>query len=280
MFTHSISSGHGAGRGGNRIGRGDHHAGIKAACKDTACHGKPHGMRLQSTENPTAARAAKQTPRRNGIIRIPFLYKQRRIFSMENAFLDALKRRRTQYALGRDLPLSHEAVTALIQESIKHSPSSFNSQSSRAVVLFDAHSQRLWDIAKDILRKIVPADAFAKTEQKLDSFAAGAGTVLFFEDQDVVRGMQEKFPLYAENFPIWSEQAGGMAQLAVWSTLANAGIGASLQHYNPLIDEAVAKEWNIPASWKLRAQMPFGSNQGSFSEKTFMDDAQRFRVHR
>ncbi|CAM3735049.1 nitroreductase family protein [Bordetella sputigena] len=198
---------------------------------------------------------------------------------MENAFLEALKRRRTQYALGRKLPLSHDAVTTLIQEAIKHTPSSFNSQSSRAVILFGAQSVKLWDIAKDALRKIVPADAFAATEKKLDSFAAGAGTVLFFEDQDVVKSLQEKFPLYADNFPVWSEQSGGMAQLSVWSTLANAGIGASLQHYNPLIDEAVAKEWNIPASWKLRAQMPFGSNEAPFNEKAFMDDAQRFRVH-
>nr|MBL8455050.1 nitroreductase family protein [Zoogloeaceae bacterium] len=31
-------------------------------------------------------------------------------------------------------------------------------------------------------------------------------------------------------------------------------------------------------SWKLRAQMPFGANKGGFGEKTFIDDAQRFRV--
>ncbi|ARP90055.1 nitroreductase family protein [Bordetella genomosp. 9] len=199
---------------------------------------------------------------------------------MDNAYIAALKRRRTQYALGRNLPLTQDAVVELIQEAIKHSPSSFNSQSSRAVILFGAQSQTLWDIAKSALRKIVPADAFAATEKKIDGFAAGAGTVLFFEDQDVVKGLQERFPLYADNFPVWSEQSGGMAQLSVWSALANADIGASLQHYNPLIDEAVAAEWSIPASWKLRAQMPFGSNEAGFNEKTFMADTDRFRVHR
>ncbi|ARP86034.1 nitroreductase family protein [Bordetella genomosp. 9] len=199
---------------------------------------------------------------------------------MDNAYIAALKRRRTQYALGRNLPVTQDAVVELIQEAIKHSPSSFNSQSSRAVILFGAQSQKLWDIAKSALRKIVPADAFAATEKKIDGFAAGAGTVLFFEDQDVVKGLQEKFPLYADNFPVWSEQSGGMAQLSVWSALANADIGASLQHYNPLIDEAVAAEWSIPASWKLRAQMPFGSNEAGFNEKTFMADTDRFRVHR
>ncbi|TOP23933.1 hypothetical protein, partial [Vibrio parahaemolyticus] len=82
------------------------------------------------------------------------------------------------------------------------------------------------------LRKIVPEQAFAATEQKIDSFAAGAGSVLFFEDQDIVTGLQEQFPLYADNFPIWSEQASGIAQFAVWTALSQENIGASLQHYN------------------------------------------------
>ena len=45
-----------------------------------------------------------------------------------------------------------------------------------------------------------------------------------------------------------------------------------------MVDADVAKTWDIPASWTLRAQMPFGSNEAEFGEKTFMDDEQRFRV--
>ncbi|MFC7066346.1 nitroreductase family protein [Brucella rhizosphaerae] len=197
---------------------------------------------------------------------------------MSNSYIAALKKRRTQYALGKNLPLSQDATAELIREAIKHSPSSFNSQSSRAIILFGEESDKLWNIAKETLHKIIPADAFAQTEAKLDSFAAGAGTVLFFEDQNVVKGLQENFALYADNFPVWSEQAGGMAQLSVWSALANENIGASLQHYNPLIDAEVARTWNIPSSWKLRAQMPFGSNEQDFGDKAFMDDAERFKV--
>ncbi|MBV2143240.1 nitroreductase family protein [Falsochrobactrum sp. TDYN1] len=197
---------------------------------------------------------------------------------MSNSFIDSLKKRRTQYALGKTLPLSQEAVANLIRDAIKHAPSSFNSQSSRAIVLFGAQSEKLWGLVKEELRKIVPADSFAATEAKVDSFASGAGTVLFFEDQDVVKNLQENFALYADNFPIWSEQAGGMAQFAVWLAFSHAGIGASLQHYNPLIDTEVAKEWNIPASWKLRAQMPFGSHEQPFPEKEFMDDSERFKA--
>ena len=197
---------------------------------------------------------------------------------MSNAFINSISKRRTQYALGKNLPLPQQEVSQLIQEAIKLSPSSFNSQSSRAVILFGAESDKFWGFVMEALRKIVPADSFAPTEAKINSFAAGAGTVLFYEDQDVIAGLQQQYAAYAENFPVWSEQASGIAQFAVWVALSEANIGASLQHYNPLPDAAAAAEWNVPASWKLRAMMPFGSNEGGFGEKTFMDDAERFRV--
>ncbi|WP_353186123.1 nitroreductase family protein [Bosea sp. (in: a-proteobacteria)] len=194
--------------------------------------------------------------------------------------LDKLKKRRTQYALGKNLPISETQVDALIREAIRLSPSSFNSQSSRAVILFGNESDRFWNIAREALRAIVPAADFAGTSKKIDSFAAGAGTVLFYEDEEPVKALQANFPLYAHNFPIWSEHSTGMAQLAVWTALADAGIGASLQHYHPLVDAETAKTWNIPASWQLKAQMPFGSNETGFAEKTFIDDELRFRTHR
>lgn len=200
---------------------------------------------------------------------------------MSNAALQLFTNRRTQYALGRNLPLSEAEVDALIRQAMRVAPSSFNSQSSRAVILFGAASEKLWKvITKETLRPMVPADAFASTDAKMDAFAAGAGTVLFYEDQDVIKELQQKFPLYADNFPIFSEHSAGMAQYAVWTALAEAGIGASLQHYAPLIDAEVARTWEVPASWKLRAQMPFGSNEAPFPEKTFIADDIRFKTVR
>ena len=197
---------------------------------------------------------------------------------MSNKAIEIYRKRRSQYALGKNLPMGNEQVIALIKEAVRQAPSSFNSQSSRAVILLGEQSEQFWALTREALRPMVPADAFVNTENKLASFAAGAGTVLFFEDQDVVKGLQEQFASYADNFPIWSEQASGIAQFAVWTALAEAGIGASLQHYNPVVDADVTKTWDIPASWTLRAQMPFGSNEAGFGEKTFMDDEQRFRV--
>lgn len=195
---------------------------------------------------------------------------------MTNIALETLARRRSQYALNDQLPISVAETEALIKDAVRLAPSSFNSQSSRAVILTGDASKRFWSIVTECLRAIVPAEAFASTEGKMQMFAAGAGTVLFYEDQDTIKGLQEAYALYADAFSGFSEHSSGMAQLAVWNVLAEAGIGATLQHYNPVIDEAVAKAFNVPASWKLRAQMPFGGIAAQAGEKTFIDDATRF----
>ncbi|KEA51769.1 MULTISPECIES: nitroreductase family protein [Mangrovibacter] len=197
---------------------------------------------------------------------------------MQQEFHALATQRRTIYALGKTLPVSDDAVVALIKEAIRQAPSAFNSQSSRALILLGAEHTKFWELTREQLRKIVPAEHFAPTSQKIDGFAAAAGSVLFFEDQSVVKGLQEQFAAYADNFPVWSEHSTGIAQYAVWLALAEKGIGANLQHYNPLVDEDVQRTWNIPASWKLRAQMNFGSIEAPAGDKAFMDDADRFVV--
>ncbi|MBJ7221256.1 MULTISPECIES: nitroreductase family protein [unclassified Brenneria] len=197
---------------------------------------------------------------------------------MSNAFLQSINNRRSIYAIGKTLPISTDQVVSIVTEAVKQSPSAFNSQSSRVVILFGEQHEKVWDIVEQQLKKIVPEDAFAATVKKLESFAAGAGTVLFFEDTKVIEELQQKFALYADNFPVWSEHSTGIAQFAVWSALAQEKIGASLQHYNPLIDDDVKKQWALPASWKLRAQMPFGSIEQPAGEKTYIPDEERFRI--
>ena len=167
--------------------------------------------------------------------------------------------RRSVYALGKNLPISEQDALEIIDNAVKYSPSAFNSQTAHAVVLLGENHQKLWDITFGELEKFLPnEEAKTATKGKIDSFAEAYGTILFFEDHDVVKGLQEQFPSYADNFPIWSEQSTGIASFAVWNALAEAGVGANIQHYNPVIDEKVAAEWNIPANLVLRAQMPFG----------------------
>jgi predicted oxidoreductase (fatty acid repression mutant protein) len=198
---------------------------------------------------------------------------------INKTFKEALESRRTYYAISNESPVSNKEIKEVIDFAVKHVPSSFNSQSTRVVLLLGEHHKKLWNMTKDILRKIVPAEAFKSTEAKIDAaFLAGYGTILYFEDQDVIKGLQKTFPTYAGNFPIWSQQTSGMHQLAIWTMLEELGFGVNLQHYNPLIDESVAKEWNIPASWKLIAEMPFGKPLGGPGEKEFKPLEDRIKV--
>lgn len=93
-----------------------------------------------------------------------------------------------------------------------------------------------------------------------------------------MKALQEQFPRYADNFPIWSQHTNAMHQFAIWTMLEDAGFGVSVQHYNPLIDELVAKEFNIPTEWTLIAQMPFGAPAGEPGEKDYQPLADRVLV--
>lgn len=178
---------------------------------------------------------------------------------MERNLKEALKHRRSYYAISNESPVTDDEIAEILKFALTYVPSAFNSQSTRFVLLLGENHKKMWEIVKETLKKIISEAAYEASENKINkSFLSGYGTVLFFEDQSVVEHLQKSFPLYQDKFPEWSEHASAMNQLAVWTMLEDAGFGASLQHYNPLIDNAVAAEWHLPESWRLIAQMPFG----------------------
>ncbi|BDZ30870.1 nitroreductase family protein [Lactiplantibacillus sp. WILCCON 0030] len=198
---------------------------------------------------------------------------------MEKQFIQLQTKRRTIYALGKQVKQTNSELVALIEAAIKNAPSAFNNQTTRAVILFNQYHDQLWDMTADRLKTEVPTEAaYQKTVAKLNGFKAAYGTILYFTDTDVVKQNEADFPLYAANFADWSEQAQGNAQYSVWTALAENGVGANLQHYNPLIDDQVTAAYDIPANWRLRGQMPFGSIEAPAGEKDFMADADRFKV--
>lgn len=191
----------------------------------------------------------------------------------------AMKERRSIYGISKEKVVPEDKIREVIEAAVKYTPSAFNSQSSRVVLLFDGNHDKLWDITKETLRKVVPEGKFDSTEKKINSFGSGYGTVLFFDDNSVVESLQERFPLYKDTFPVWAQHANGMLQYAIWTSLEAEGLGASLQHYNPLIDDEVKRQWNIPQSWELIAQMPFGKPTEAPGEKEFLPLDERFKVY-
>lgn len=192
--------------------------------------------------------------------------------------LQIIERRRSIYALNRDLPLPPAEIVAIVKHALHHAPSPFNSQSTRLLMLFGADHERLWDIVANALRAATSAEQFALTAEKLQGFRAAAGTILFYEDRNVIAELQARLPRYADTFPGSADKADAMLQYALWTTFTAAGIGVNIQHYNPLIDAEVAKTWAVPESWHLRTQMVFGGIAGPAREKSHEPLDGRLRV--
>ncbi len=196
------------------------------------------------------------------------------------AIFEAMKKRRSIYGISKEAVTSDERIQEIVEQVVLHTPSAFNSQTARIIILLGEKHDQLWDYTTNILKEIVPADSFEPTQQKMDSFKAGYGTILFFEDEAVIRSMQDQFQAYQDKFPVWSQQANGMHQYLIWTLLEAEGYGASLQHYNPLIDEKIKAEWDIPESWTLVAQMPFGKPTAPAGDKEFKPLEERIRTLR
>lgn len=193
-------------------------------------------------------------------------------------FVDQLKKRRSIYELGKRVHYSQAYLSEMLQAAVRSCPSAYNSQSTRIVLLFADSHYKFWELVKQVQRQHVPTHIYEGAEIKLNQCAAAYGTILFYEDQAVIQQLQKKMPLNAEDFPIWSEQTSGMAQFAVWTALADSGLGASLQHYNPQIDTLVAEHFDIEKSWLLRAQLCFGSIEQAAKEKLEQQDQHFFKV--
>lgn len=195
------------------------------------------------------------------------------------AFVQALARRHSIYAIGRDLPCSPKDVVKLVTDAARHVPSSFNSQSCRLVILFNEDHKNFWESVKSAIRQVSNDEQYAASEAKVNNcFLAGAGTVLFYLDRQVVENLQKQMPLYAKNFPSFALQTSAMTQYAVWTTLSEAKIGATLQHYNELIEGKTREMFQVPEKWQLVAQMPFGSIKEPGHEKTTIPDKSRIMV--
>lgn len=197
---------------------------------------------------------------------------------MSKTFFEAVKGRRSIYAISKESTLSDGQLESLIKDAVTFAPTAFNSQSTRVYLLLGKNHDDFWDTVEAALRKIVPAENFASTEAKMQSFKGGYGTVLYYENEPVIASLQQQFPLYKNNFPVWSQQAQGILQYIVWAALEDAGLGASLQHYSEVVEDEIKSKLSIPDGYRLIAQMPFGKPTAPAGEKTFMPIEERVTI--
>ena len=195
---------------------------------------------------------------------------------LSTQFLQAVQNRRTVYHLSNKQILPDAQIVQLVQQAVREAPSSFNVQSSRVVILLGDQHKNYWlKIVPDALRAVSGEAAVQASMEKLKGFAAGSGTVLFFEDENLIKGQQEAFLAYAVNFPVWAKHASGMAQVYTWTLLEAEGYGANLQHYGNLTAETLKKLYNLPETYELQSEMVFGYPETPAGEKEYMPDEER-----
>lgn len=184
---------------------------------------------------------------------------------------EPILKRHSQYDLNDSLPSSYDEVERLIGNILLTTPSAFNSQPVRTVILHGPAHRRHWDLIKELLIDKIGEERYAgDTEKKIKGFHDAAGTVLFFDDEEVTQGLCDKFPSYAHNFPRWAEQAQGSHQYAAWLGLVELGFGVNLQHYTGLNDDRVREDAGVPETYRFIAEMVFGgmnSDTGKQKEK-------------
>ncbi|KAF5678572.1 nitroreductase HBN1 [Fusarium denticulatum] len=199
---------------------------------------------------------------------------------MADKYLAAIRSRRTHYSIEAKSPISDTRIVEIAQEVVMHTPSSFNCQSTRLVVLLKDEHVKFWNMAKDCFRATMKPGIYAEYEKKLLQRQEGYGTILLFEDLEVVRQYQAKFPRFATHLLQFSEHNNAMQTFNLWTALSLEGLGCNLQHINPIIDQRLIGEWDISPQWSLKGQLVFGKPTGeTLHDKTFLPTEDRLFVH-
>ncbi|EFQ98546.1 hypothetical protein MGYG_01573 [Nannizzia gypsea CBS 118893] len=88
----------------------------------------------------------------------------------------AIKKRASLHILSDNIEVLDTHIQNIIQDAILHSPSPFNCQSGRAVVLLKEEHKKFWDIAYNTAKESVVPPIFEKTfepvEERMMMFGA------------------------------------------------------------------------------------------------------------
>lgn len=186
-------------------------------------------------------------------------------------FLDLVEKRRSYYELDNQVDISKEELEALIAKALRATPSPFNMQATKLVLLLDDEHRKFWNKVNATFDNKIDA-------AKFKGFHDAKGTILYFIDRKIVKSMQDQFSAYAEQFSKWAEHENVMMQINLWVALRNEELGASLQHYNPVIDQWVKEDYELDEHLELVAQMPFGRILSEPEAKDKLPTEERLKV--
>ncbi|EJS44541.1 hbn1p [Saccharomyces arboricola H-6] len=184
--------------------------------------------------------------------------------SVVATYLKTLTARRTIYALKPELPgeVTIKDIQSVVQTIIKETPTAFNSQPNRAIILTGETHKQVWD---QVTKGIESPDGQKRPASVRDE---AFGSVIFFTDDKVTEKLKADFPAYSAAFPSFADHTSGAAQINSWVALEAVGLGGHLQHYNGYVKAALPSQ--IPQSWTVQAQLVFGTPAAAPGEKTYI----------
>ncbi|WP_055736862.1 MULTISPECIES: nitroreductase family protein [Bacillaceae] len=167
----------------------------------------------------------------------------------DDEFYQSIENRRSIYVLSKDTVEDDSEILRLMELTIRSMPISAHAPSARIVLLLHDEHDAFWQLTREKMKSIMDYADFTDTQARLEMFEHAYGTILFFDDHKTFS------PTHTKSI---AGQYNGMLQYLIWVSLEAKGFGASLQHYNPMVNEVVKKRWDLPSNWDLVAQMPFG----------------------
>lgn len=195
-----------------------------------------------------------------------------------STFVDLVEKRRSIYALGTASRYFKQDIEKRIREVVIKVPSAFNSQITRVVILFDNANIKFWNHIYDVQKDVLEGEMWDMMSSIITGGKEGIGIVLFFEDKDAVESM----PARGVRQEAYKQNNNANAQYAVWLALTEMDLGASLKHFNvgyeQGFDKATKEMFDLPESYEMLAQMPFGSIEQEAGEKDHIDTDVQVKV--
>ncbi|MBG9979976.1 nitroreductase family protein [Facklamia sp. DSM 111018] len=187
-------------------------------------------------------------------------------------FIDLASKRRSHYVVGKNVDYTVEEIADYIGKVALEVPTAFNSQTSRLVIVTGEANAKVWNIIHQTQKEVLPAEMYEYFKGLFEGSENNAfGTILFFEDREAIKA---NIPTNEERQEIYKEQNAANTQYATWLALTELDLGATLQHFNvgykQGFDRSLREALNLPESWELNAQMPFGSIEAEANPKDKM----------
>lgn len=167
----------------------------------------------------------------------------------------AHRRRSVRHLL--PIAVSDETVQRIL-EIARWTPSSYNSQPWHIVVVRERLAE-LWDAIEAAGRQARAGRPVERFLERLNGYRnAGAVFFIFLDRANVDEQVRITTYAPAERVESWAREAVGMLQYALWLAVVDAGLAASLHHFDSE-EEAICHFLEVPyPCFRLMGTMPVG----------------------